>query len=96
MANGNGRIAVRDVAYLLAAVAAGAVGTYGWNQIDPPRPDPFTGTMAREMEARLRRDLEHIENQLVGHINYSAQRILEHDREIVVLKERIKAQGDRR
>lgn len=95
MANGNGKISIRDVAVLLTAVASGAVGSYGYRQINDPRPDPFTATMAREMEARVRRDIDRLENMIDEHLHFSQRKVeyydrtlTEHTKDIVTLKER--------
>jgi len=91
----NGKLSVRDVLVLLTAVGAGGLGTYGYQQISPPRPDPFTGTMAKEMEIRLRHDMERIETQLLAHINVAANRMVEHDKDIATLKERCRERGEK-
>ena len=97
MANGdgNGKIAIRDVAILLTAVVSGAGGTMLYQQIDPPRPDPFTGTMAREMEARLRRDIDRVEQMIDEHLHFAQRKVefydrtlVEHTKDIVTLRER--------
>lgn len=54
------------VAILIAAVSAGGggLGSVATDAIKPPRPDPFTGTMGREMEARLQRQVDRIHAEL--------------------------------
>jgi len=97
MANGNdgGKIAARDVVILLTAVASGVAGSYGYRQMNDPRPDPFTATMAREMEVRLRRDIERVEEMLDEHLRFSQRKvefydrtIVEHTKDIITLRER--------
>lgn len=96
MANGNGsKIPLRDVGILIAALLSGLGGAYGLRQIDDPRPDPFTGAMGREMEARLRRDIERVEEMMDEHLHFSQRKvefydrvITEHTKDITSLKER--------
>lgn len=40
-------------AVLLAAVLAGAGGNLGFGVLNDPRPDPFTGSNARDMKAEI-------------------------------------------
>lgn len=39
-------------------LAAGGGGSLALDALNPPRPDPFTGTMGREMRAEMTRSLE--------------------------------------
>lgn len=97
MANGNGvpKLSTRDVIILLAAVLSGMGGTIGYQQINPPRPDPFTGAQARAMESALRRDIERLEHIVDEHLAYSLRKTEAYDRDIASLKERCAKQRDR-
>lgn len=46
---------------LVSAVLAGAGGNLGVRVIDNPRPDPFTGTDGKQLEARLLWRIERLE-----------------------------------
>ena len=41
----------------LLGLGSGGAGQWVTNQTDDPRPDPFTGSQARDMEARLREEI---------------------------------------
>jgi hypothetical protein len=93
--NGNGKVAIKDIGILLTAIASGVAGSYGYRQINDPRPDPFTATMAREMEVRLRRDIERVEEMLDEHLHFSQRKVefydktlVEHTKDIITLRER--------
>ena len=97
MANGHGtpKISTRDVVILLAAVMSGMGGTIGYQKINPPRPDPFTATQARQMEAGIRRDLQRIEHAVDAHLDYSLRKTEFYDAKIASLEERCRKQADR-
>lgn len=52
---------------IVTGVLAGTGGNIGLRIIDPPRPDPFTGTEARQLEDRLNLRCQRIEQQLRDH-----------------------------
>ena len=56
MANGNGGTAklYQIIGLMVVGMLSGGAGTLGYQKINPPRPDPFTGAMAREMEINLK------------------------------------------
>ena len=70
-------------------------GTIGYQQISPPRPDPFTGTQAKALESALRRDIERLEHLVDDHLAYSLRKTEIYDRDIAQLKERCGKQRDR-
>lgn len=55
------------VGFLLAGAGGGLGGSIAWNKIDPPRPDPFTGTEGQELERRITA----LERKLDAHLEYS-------------------------
>lgn len=67
MGNGDTPMSNLPVA-LLAAVLAGGTGSAGWSMLSDPRPDPWTGTDAREahrmMEQSWHEDLETMNKRL--------------------------------
>lgn len=46
------------------AVIAGGGGAFSYQTLNPPRPDPFTGTMGREMRAELDRDISDLRSEI--------------------------------
>jgi len=45
---------IQEVAgIVLLAMFSGMTGTWGYQQLQPPRPDPFTGTDGRQMRDQL-------------------------------------------
>ena len=63
--------------FMLALVGGGS-GTYFTGKLNPPRPDPFTGTEARQMEARIQARLSSIEQQHQQFIT-TVTTMLQHD-----------------
>ena len=68
--NGRNRLA-RDVnsrlTAALLAVLLGGGGAAGYLNLNPPRPDPWTGTQAREAHAALRAELRELERHCEQH-----------------------------
>jgi hypothetical protein len=48
----------------LVGLLAGGGGSWVSDQVSPPRPDPFTGTMGRELRADMVRALEEQDRRL--------------------------------
>ena len=60
----NGNV-IRDRIMMIAVAAlAGVGGTAGFNEINPPAPDRFTGTQATEMRAELEKEISTIDSRL--------------------------------
>lgn len=53
--------------FTLAGAGGGIGGSVAWRGIDPPRPDPFTGTQGRQLEERI----ERVEREIDAHLEYS-------------------------
>lgn len=68
---------------VLVAIAAGAgvAGTAGYNTMNPPRPDPFTGSEGRN----LQRQIDRLDKDLHTHLSYSQRKVEQYDAAIAQL-----------
>ena len=67
---------------LVVAVAGGLgiTGSYIHRQIEPPRPDPFTGTMGRELEQRVNARIDLMDERGTRHVANVQARISDCER----------------
>lgn len=97
MANGNNTKLYQIIGIMAVGMISGGAGTVGYQKINPPRPDPFTGKMAAEMEERATRNLRdyireqigivkaadaRIEARLEQHLQFSQERVSDYDKRI--------------
>lgn len=95
--DGIDRIKERLIWSLLAIIAGGS-GAFGYMNVNPPRPDPWTGAQAREAHEKLERRLDAIDqrdevlrNRLEAHLvrgEAGFWRIEQLERQVKELKER--------
>ena len=86
----NGIINSLDPMNIAVAILAGLIGTWAYFQMQPPRPDPFTGREAREMELRLTHIIERYDARLEAHLQYSLRKTEGYDKQLAVLSVRCK------
>lgn len=58
MADGGEEVNGKAWTYVVVALLAGIGGTAGYQQVVPPRPDPFTGSAAALLEQQILREID--------------------------------------
>ena len=75
MGNGDNGIMGNLPVALLAAALAGGGSSVGLNMLNDPRPDPWTGTDAREAHRSMEHDWTERHNRLEGRIDELQRRM---------------------
>jgi hypothetical protein len=73
---------INNIPQSVTGAALGIAGVLLYLHINPARPDPFTGTNAKEMEQRLMLAVGRIESRLDEHLNYSLAKTALYDKEL--------------